>query len=274
MGRARRRSKAAWSVALAPGHLYAGVEPAGLFPVSDGGESFAPVQGLRDHPTRPRIAQLQGRRRSDPPFDCARSRRPAARSGSRSRPRPCSTAATAARPGRRATRGRAPTSLPENQRYPVCPVCALHVGQGAGARRSALSTKTTAACTVATTVGGPGSASKRVCRGPLGFPRTAPSARSRRRCFSFRSMARSRAGLRPKAGLRCVCFLTEAPHELGWSEGLPQSACCTKRSRLRYAFGAHVFSAPAPALSEGKNWTRIAENRPAISSVETLVIDA
>jgi hypothetical protein len=45
--------KAVWSVALAHGRLYAGVEPAGLFVSVDGGASFEPVQGLRDHPTRP-----------------------------------------------------------------------------------------------------------------------------------------------------------------------------------------------------------------------------
>lgn len=43
----------AWS--LAPGHggLYAGVQPAGLFRSEDGGKSWSHVQGLRDHPTRP-----------------------------------------------------------------------------------------------------------------------------------------------------------------------------------------------------------------------------
>ncbi len=43
----------AWS--LAPGHggLYAGVQPAGLFRSTDGGKSWSHVRGLRDHPTRP-----------------------------------------------------------------------------------------------------------------------------------------------------------------------------------------------------------------------------
>lgn len=43
----------AWS--LAPGHggLYAGVQPAGLFHSTDGGKGWSHVQGLRDHPTRP-----------------------------------------------------------------------------------------------------------------------------------------------------------------------------------------------------------------------------
>ncbi|KZD06357.1 WD40/YVTN/BNR-like repeat-containing protein [Oceanibaculum pacificum] len=46
--------KAVWSLALGPdGALYAGVDPAGLFRSTDGGESWEHVPGLRDHPTRP-----------------------------------------------------------------------------------------------------------------------------------------------------------------------------------------------------------------------------
>lgn len=46
--------KAVWSLApAADGALHVGVEPAGLFRSTDGGESFTHVRGLRDHPTRP-----------------------------------------------------------------------------------------------------------------------------------------------------------------------------------------------------------------------------
>ncbi|MEP9376736.1 exo-alpha-sialidase [Aquabacter sp. CN5-332] len=45
--------KSVWSLKADHGKLYAGVEPAGLFVSADGGESFAHVAGLRDHPTRP-----------------------------------------------------------------------------------------------------------------------------------------------------------------------------------------------------------------------------
>jgi len=45
--------KAAWSLAAGGGRLYAGVEPAGLFVSDDGGRSFAPVDGLQQHPSRP-----------------------------------------------------------------------------------------------------------------------------------------------------------------------------------------------------------------------------
>ena len=44
---------AVWSVAARDGELYAGVQPAGLFRSADGGESFEPVSGLQEHPTRP-----------------------------------------------------------------------------------------------------------------------------------------------------------------------------------------------------------------------------
>ncbi|HEY1363674.1 MAG TPA: sialidase family protein [Xanthobacteraceae bacterium] len=45
--------KSAWSIAPAAGRLYAGVEPAGLFRSDDGGHSWVHVAGLRDHPSRP-----------------------------------------------------------------------------------------------------------------------------------------------------------------------------------------------------------------------------
>ncbi len=45
--------KSVWS--LAPGHggLYAGVEPAGLFHSDDDGQTWRDIPGLRDHPSRP-----------------------------------------------------------------------------------------------------------------------------------------------------------------------------------------------------------------------------
>ena len=44
---------AAWSIAARDGELFAGVQPAGLFRSTDGGETFEHVPGLRDHPSRP-----------------------------------------------------------------------------------------------------------------------------------------------------------------------------------------------------------------------------
>lgn len=45
--------KAVWSLAARNGRLYAGVEPAGLFASDDAGETWAHVDGLQKHPTRP-----------------------------------------------------------------------------------------------------------------------------------------------------------------------------------------------------------------------------
>ncbi len=45
--------KAVWSLAIREGVLYAGVQPAGLFRSDDGGETWAHVEGLRNHPSRP-----------------------------------------------------------------------------------------------------------------------------------------------------------------------------------------------------------------------------
>ncbi len=43
-----------WNVTPAHGALFAGVDPAGLFRSDDGGATWQHVEGLRDHPTRPR----------------------------------------------------------------------------------------------------------------------------------------------------------------------------------------------------------------------------
>ncbi|HEY3846791.1 MAG TPA: sialidase family protein [Acetobacteraceae bacterium] len=45
--------KSVWSLASSAGGLYAGVEPAGLFRSTDGGQSWQHVAGLREHPSRP-----------------------------------------------------------------------------------------------------------------------------------------------------------------------------------------------------------------------------
>lgn len=45
--------KAAWSVSARNGHLYCGVQPAGLFESFDHGQTWRHVEGLRQHPSRP-----------------------------------------------------------------------------------------------------------------------------------------------------------------------------------------------------------------------------
>ena len=42
-----------WSLGVANGFVYAGVQPAGLFLSGDGGKTWEQIRGLRDHPTRP-----------------------------------------------------------------------------------------------------------------------------------------------------------------------------------------------------------------------------
>ncbi|CFX52191.1 conserved protein of unknown function [Candidatus Filomicrobium marinum] len=44
--------KAVWSLAIGPGGLYAGVEPAGLFHSADGGQTWTHIEGLSNHPSR------------------------------------------------------------------------------------------------------------------------------------------------------------------------------------------------------------------------------
>jgi len=44
---------AVWSLAASNGSLYAGVKPAGLFRSDDGGQTWAHIAGLQEHPSRP-----------------------------------------------------------------------------------------------------------------------------------------------------------------------------------------------------------------------------
>ncbi|MBI2763537.1 MAG: exo-alpha-sialidase [Chloroflexi bacterium] len=45
--------KTVWNVSVARDAIYAGVEPAGLFQSVDGGRTWAHIEGLTNHPTRP-----------------------------------------------------------------------------------------------------------------------------------------------------------------------------------------------------------------------------
>ena len=56
-----------WNVTAAHGSIWAGVEPAGLFRSDDGGATWSHVPGLRDHPSRARLAARS--RRPDLPHD-------------------------------------------------------------------------------------------------------------------------------------------------------------------------------------------------------------
>jgi hypothetical protein len=55
LGRHAQSLKALWHLAWSPDgrHLYAGIDPAGLFVSDDGGASWRDVPALNDHPTRP-----------------------------------------------------------------------------------------------------------------------------------------------------------------------------------------------------------------------------
>jgi photosystem II stability/assembly factor-like uncharacterized protein len=48
-----RKLNQIWTIHAQAGRLYAGVDTAGLFASDDDGESWQPVPGLNDHPTRP-----------------------------------------------------------------------------------------------------------------------------------------------------------------------------------------------------------------------------
>ena len=94
-----------WSLATGPdGTVYAGVEPAGLFRGADGGRTWAHVEGLTNHSTRPHLATR--RRRADPSYDRPPSVGPRSDVGRHLRGRRLPRHATPARAGA-AEQGRA-----------------------------------------------------------------------------------------------------------------------------------------------------------------------
>ena len=76
-----------------------------------GGRTWEHVEGLTNHPTPRRVGA--GRRRPDPALHRPPPRRTRTACGSGSRRSACSRPATAARPGRRATRASGPASSPD-----------------------------------------------------------------------------------------------------------------------------------------------------------------
>ena len=267
--------KAAWSVALAHGRLYAGVEPAGLFVSDDGGASFEPVQGLRDHPSRPDwqpggaglILHSIVLDPDDPQrIWVAISAAGVFYSGD--------GGATWA-PRNKGTRA---DFLPEGQRYPEFGQC-VHCLVRRRARRPALSAEPLRHVPQRRRRRNLGQHGKGLAL-DVRLSRRRASARSR----GFVPFAQRRRAGPLRAGRQAGCGNDRRRRALARrSAGLPQGDAYFGVLRQAMAtdalqpagvyFGAGNGAVYASA-DEGETWTRIAENLPAISSVETLVIDA
>ena len=149
-----------WNVTAGPDALYAGVEPAGLFRSARRRRDVGARRGPHQPPEPAGVAA--GQRRPDPPLDRPPPRRHGSGLGRHLVRRRVRDAATAARPGRPATRASAPTSTRRTIIPGLRPVRA-QARDGRGRRRAPL----------------PAEPLRRV---PLGRRRRASGRRSRRAC--------------------------------------------------------------------------------------------
>ena len=270
--------KAVWSLAKSGASLYAGVDPAGLFRSDDGGETWSHVGGLRNHPSRahwnPGGAGLILHSLLPHPDDDKRIY------GSGSPPPACSTRLTAARPGNRATGGPGPTSCRRTRNTPSS-ASAFIASSWLPACRTGCISRTTAACTAATTAAGSGKH-----RGGLaielrlsgGGPSARPST------LYLLPLNGDSAGRYVPDGKAAVWRTRDGGET--WEDlraGLPQGNTyfgvlrqAMATDRLEPAgvyFGTSTGSLYASA-DEGDSWTCVAQHLPTMLSVETMVVEA
>ena len=229
---ARRRSSRSGASRRTADRLYAGVEPAGLFRSDDGGESWQHVAGLRNHPVAAALAA--GRRRADPAFAGAASRRPNADLGRHLGGRRVPHAPMAARPGSRATAAPAPTSCPRASAIRSS-ASACTAWSWRPACRTGSTSRTIAACTAATTAASSWESIEEGLPSSFGFPAAAhprdpdtalPAAAQRRHRRPLRA---GRAG--PRSGGRATAARPGRPARGPAAARTPISACCARRWR-------------------------------------------
>ena len=267
--------KAVWSVALAHGRLYAGVEPAGLFVSDDGGASFEAVKGLRAHPTRPDwqpggaglILHSIVLDPDDPQrIWVAISAAGVFYSGD--------GGATWA-PRNKGTRV---DFAPEDQRYPEFGQC-VHCLVKAPGRGDQLYQQNHCGMYRSDDGGESWVSMEKGLPSTFGFP-AAAHPRDTEALFLFPLNGAEQGRFAP-GGRPAVWKTTDGgAHWRGRSAGLPQGDAYFGVLRQAMAvdalepagvyFGAGNGSIYASA-DEGESWARIAENLPAISSVETMV---
>jgi photosystem II stability/assembly factor-like uncharacterized protein len=270
--------KAAWSVAPAHGRLYVGVEPAGLFVSDDCGARFEAVKGLRDHPTRPDWqpggAGLILHSIVLDPDDSQRIWVAISAAG-------VFYSGDGGATWVPRNKGTRVDFAPDDQRYPEFGQC-VHCLVKAPGRGDRLYQQNHCGMYCSDDGGENWVSVEKGLPSTFGFP-AAAHPRDPEALFLFPLNGAEQGRFAPD-GRPVVWKTTDGgAHWRGRSEGLPQGDAYFGVLRQAMAtdalepagvyFGAGNGAVYASA-DEGETWTRIAENLPAISSVETLVTDA
>jgi photosystem II stability/assembly factor-like uncharacterized protein len=269
--------KAAWSLAKAADGLYAGVEPAGLFRSTDGGETWQHVAGLRAHPTRehwqPGGAGLILHSIVPHPDDANKIWVGISSAGVFH----TSDGGTSWEPRNRGTRA---DYLPEDQRYPEYGQCVhslvlapggsdrLYQQNHCGMYRSDDGGRVWSSIEAGlpSTFGFPAAAHPRDPETLFLLPlngdikgRYVPDAKA--------AVWRTRDG-----GASWTALRNGLPQENAYFGVLRQALATDRMEPAGVYFGTGGGELFASA-DEGESWTSIAQHLPAISSVETLVVD-
>ena len=270
--------KTAWSVAAAYGKIYAGVEPAGLFVSEDQGETWRHVEGLQNHPSRPQWqpggAGLILHSIVPHPED----------------PRQLWIGISAVgvfhtsdggetwEPRNRGTRA---DFLPEDMRYPEFGQCVHCVAMAPG-RPNRLYQQNHCGMYRSDDGGVNWQSIEEGLPSSFGFP-VAPHPRDPDKVF-FLPLNGAEKGRYPPDAKAAVWRSDDCgAHWQARRQGLPQDGAFFGVMRQAMAtdtldpagvyFGTSGGSVYASA-DEGESWTLIAHNLPAISSIETLVVDS
>ena len=267
-----------WSLGVANGTVYAGVQPAGLFLSADGGQSWEQVKGLSDHPTRPQwnpggAGLILHSLVIDPDNHdrlwvgiSAAGVFHSADGGKTWEPR---------------NKGTRADFMPEDQRYPEFGQCVHCVVKAPGMSDRLYQQNHCGMYRSDDARPAAGRASRPAC------PRPSASRRRRiratpTRCTCCRSTATSAAATCRTARRRCGARATAAPPGRRMRNGLPQEnvffgvlrqAMATDRlDPAGVYFGTSSGTLYASA-DEGESWATVAEHLPTILSVETMVVE-
>jgi photosystem II stability/assembly factor-like uncharacterized protein len=266
-----------WSVHAVNGTLYAGVQPAGLFRSDDGGETWTPLNGLQQHPTRPEwMAGGAGLILHSIVVDRADTDRLWVGISSAG----VFHSADGGRTWEPRNKGTRADYMPEDQRYPEFGQCVHNVAMAAG--ESDLLYQQNHCGMYRSEDGGKSWISiEKGLPSTFGFP-TAPHPRDPGTVFMLPLNGDTAGRYMPDA--RAAVWRTRDRGE-SWTDlrnGLPQEnaffgvlrqALATDHAEPAGVYfgtsGGTLFASD----DEGESWKPIAEHMPAILSVETMIVD-
>ena len=270
--------EAVWSLAVSNGSLYAGVKPAGLFRSDDGGQSWTHIAGPAKTSD---AAGLAGRRRrADPAFAGARSRRCDKHVGRHLGRRRVPQLADGGKTWEARNRGTRADFMPGGPALSRSSANACIAWCARRASRTGSISRTIAACTEATTAARRWESIEAGLPSSFGFP-AAVHPRDPDTLYlvplngdtagRYPPDARRRCGGRATAAIPGRSFARTAA--AAYFAVLRQAMATDRLDPAGVYFGTNTGTLFA-SRDEGDSWSPIAQHLPTILSVETHVVDS